>query len=86
MTCPPLYRVDALACGKKPARKFYALNDGELETIEDKLRKGGVKDGAWQISRFKSLSEMSAEQLWETTTNPSTRRLLSVALGELSQG
>ena len=26
---------------------------------------------------------MSADQLWETTMNPDTRRLLPVALGEL---
>jgi topoisomerase-4 subunit B len=82
---PPLYRVDAPARGKKPAQKLYALDDGELEAIEDKLRKDGVKDGAWQISRFKGLGEMSAEQLWETTMNPDTRRLLPVKLGELGQ-
>ena len=79
---PPLYRVDAPARGKKPAQKLYALDDGELEAIEDKLRKDGVKEGAWQISRFKGLGEMSAEQLWETTMNPDTRRLLPVKLGE----
>ena len=82
---PPLYRVDAPARGKKPAQKIYALDDGELTATEDKLRKDGVKDGGWSISRFKGLGEMNAEQLWETTMNPDTRRLLPVALGEFDQ-
>ncbi len=80
---PPLYRVDAPARGKKPAQKVYALDEGELEAIEDKLRKEGLRDGAWTISRFKGLGEMNAEQLWDTTMNPDTRRLFPVTLGEL---
>jgi topoisomerase IV subunit B len=79
---PPLFRVDAPARGKKPASKSYALDEGELTAILDKLRKEGVREGAWSISRFKGLGEMSAEQLWETTLNPDTRRLLPVQLGK----
>ncbi len=81
---PPLFRVDAPARGKKPAAKMYALDDAELQSILDKLRKDGVREGAWSISRFKGLGEMNAEQLWETTLNPDTRRLLPVQLGTLS--
>lgn len=80
---PPLFRVDAPARGKKPASKAYALDEGELTAILDKLRKEGVREGAWSISRFKGLGEMNAEQLWETTLNPDTRRLLPVQLGTL---
>ncbi|MBN8508578.1 MAG: type IIA DNA topoisomerase subunit B [Burkholderiales bacterium] len=78
---PPLYRIDAPARGKKPAAKIYALDDGELEAALDKLRKEGAREGSWSISRFKGLGEMNAEQLWETTLNPDTRRLLPVAYG-----
>ena len=80
---PPLFRVDAPARGKKPASKVYALDEGELTAILDKLRKDGVREGSWSISRFKGLGEMSAEQLWDTTLNPDTRRLMPVQLGEL---
>ena len=80
---PPLYRVDAPARGKKPASKSYALDEGELTAILDKLRKDGMRENAWSISRFKGLGEMNAEQLWETTLNPDTRRLLPVQLGGL---
>jgi topoisomerase-4 subunit B len=80
---PPLFRVDAPARGKKPAAKIYALDEGELTATLDKLRKEGARDSSWTISRFKGLGEMSAEQLWETTLNPDTRRLLQVAFSDL---
>mgnify|MGYP003591926937 CR=1 FL=1 len=80
---PPLFRVDVPARGKKPAGKFYALDAGELESILDKCAKDGVPREKCQISRFKGLGEMNAEQLWETTLNPDTRRLLPVRVADL---
>ncbi len=80
---PPLYRVDAPARGKKPAAKMYALDDGERDAILDKLRKEGARDNSWSIGRFKGLGEMTATQLWDTTLNPDTRRLLQVSFAEL---
>jgi topoisomerase-4 subunit B len=80
---PPLFRVDAPARGKRPAAKLYALDDGELAAILDKLRKEGAREGSWTISRFKGLGEMNAEQLWDTTLNPETRRLLPVSFAAL---
>ena len=58
-----------------------ALTRGQPQPPE--RRPDGVREGAWTISRFKGLGEMSAEQLWETTLNPDTRRLLPVQLGDL---
>ncbi|MFG6447402.1 DNA topoisomerase IV subunit B [Roseateles sp. BYS180W] len=83
---PPLFRVDAPARGKKPPAKLYALDEGEMGAILDKLRKEGAREGSWSISRFKGLGEMSAEQLWDTTLNPDTRRLLQVRYGALDMG
>ena len=80
---PPLFRVDAPARGKKPAAKIYALDEGELSATLDKLRKEGARDNSWSISRFKGLGEMNAEQLWDTTLNPDTRRLLQVGFGAI---
>lgn len=80
---PPLYRLDVPAQGKRPARKIYCLDDGELEAATDKLRKEGVRETAWSIGRFKGLGEMNPEQLWDTTMNPDTRRLLPVQIGDI---
>ncbi|HXG76371.1 MAG TPA: DNA topoisomerase (ATP-hydrolyzing) subunit B [Gaiellaceae bacterium] len=60
----------ALAYGKKTAsaETFAELREAALE-----LAKEGM-----QISRFKGLGEMNADQLWETTMDPARRMLLRV--------
>jgi topoisomerase-4 subunit B len=82
---PPLYKVEVPSGGKggngKGApRRVYCLDDDELEEVLNQLKKEKVKDGSWEISRFKGLGEMSPEQLWETTMNPDTRRLVRMEL------
>jgi topoisomerase-4 subunit B len=80
---PPLYKVEVPSQGKgKPARRLYCLDDDELEEALGQLKKEKVKDGSWEISRFKGLGEMSPEQLWETTMNPDTRRLIRMDLNK----
>lgn len=64
---PPLYKVEK---GKNFLK--YAYDDHQLEEILKEV------SGKAEISRYKGLGEMNAEQLWQTTMNPENRTLLRV--------
>lgn len=66
---PPLYMA------KMQKTEHYMYSDKELEDYRKKHKN-------FTIQRFKGLGEMSAEQLWETTMNPKTRKLKQVSIDD----
>jgi DNA gyrase subunit B len=69
---PPLYLV------KKGKDQQYAYNEEQRKMWIEKL--GGGKDDSVTIQRYKGLGEMNADQLWETTMDPSRRTLKRVTI------
>ena len=66
---PPLYKAMP-----KKGEEEYLYDDKALE----QYRKN--HDGAFTLQRYKGLGEMDAQQLWETTLNPETRKLKRIEI------
>ena len=74
LAMPPLYKVQAKGKGKEP---IYCYSDAERDAALESL--GEERDKA-DIQRYKGLGEMDGKQLWETTMDPSTRKMRVVTI------
>ena len=77
LATPPLYLV------KKGKEEVYCWTEEQREEAAQRLGKGS--DKGYTVQRYKGLGEMSDQQLWDTTMDPTRRRLRQITIENAAQ-
>ncbi|MDO5646094.1 MAG: DNA topoisomerase IV subunit B [Dermabacter sp.] len=78
---PPLHRVEIIHGGAKKNEYVYTYSEKELNQLLKKLDRS-KKRYKEPIQRYKGLGEMDADQLADTTMEPSKRMLRRMSIGD----